>query len=120
MPSIVQAGVRSATAAVPMEVLVWCVVADHVHAVVTPQRGGSVVNWVGRFKGRVAADARRDGLRKLWHRSSHDHVLRDDEAIADVVNYVLANPVRRGLVDNWREWPHCGSLTWDLSDWVDS
>lgn len=118
MPGIVAGALRSALTSVPLGVLVWCVMPDHVDAVVVPEDGGNVVDWVRRFKGRVATDARRQGVRNLWQRNFHDHVLRVEEAIADVVSYVLANPVRAGLVENWREWPHRDSLTWDLSEWV--
>ncbi|MCP3985146.1 MAG: transposase [bacterium] len=119
MPEVVAGALRSASASVPMEVLVWCVMPDHLHVVVAPKDGSNIVEWVRRFKGRVTADARRQGLRNLWQRSFHDHVLRVEEAIAGVVSYVLANPVRAELVESWREWPHRGSLTWDLSEWVD-
>jgi len=119
MPTIIDAGLRSASQGVPVALFVWCVMPDHVHALVAPENQGNVVDWVRRFKGRVAADARQQGLRNLWQRSFHDHVLRVEEAVADVVSYVLANPVRAGLVEDWRQWPHHGSLTWDLSEWVD-
>lgn len=120
MPGIVAGELRAASTSVPMDVLVWCVMPDHVHAVVAPKDGGNVVEWVRSFKGRVAARARRQGLRNLWQRSFHDHILRAEEAVADVVSYVLANPVRAELVESWREWPHRGSLAWDLSEWVAS
>ena len=118
MPEIVMGAIRSVSTDVPMEVLVWCLMPDHLHAVVAPEKGGNVVDWVRRLKGRVAADARQQGVRNLWQRSFHDHVLRAEEAIAEVVSYVLANPVRAELVESWREWPHHGSLTWDLAEWV--
>lgn len=120
LPEIVAEAIRAASTDVPVEVLVWCVMPDHLHALVAPREGGSVVQWVRSFKGRVAADARRQGLRKLWQRSFHDRVLRAEEAVADVVSYVLANPVRAEHVESWREWPHHGSLTWNLSEWVTS
>ena len=117
--SILEDALRSASMDSPMSVLVWCVMPDHLHAVVAPLDGGSVIDWVRRLKGRVAAVARKHGFRRLWQRSFHDHVLRADEAVAQVVKYVLANPVRANLVDGWRDWPHRGSLTWDLSEWID-
>jgi putative transposase len=118
MPRIIDTGLRSASEVVPVALYVWCVMPDHLHALVSPEDEGNVVDWVRRFKGRVAADARQQGLRNLWQRSFHDHILRVEEAGADVASYVLANPVRAGLVEDWREWSHHGSLTWDLSEWV--
>jgi REP element-mobilizing transposase RayT len=113
MPGIIDAGLRAASEGVPVELFVWCLMPDHFHALVAPDKEGNVVDWVRRFKGRVAADARQQGLRNLWQRSFHDHVVRVEEAVSDVVSYILANPVRAGLVEDWRKWPHHGSLTWD-------
>lgn len=119
LPSILNEELRFASSSIPVDLLVWCLMPDHLHAVVTPRDDGNIIDWVRRFKGRVTAKARREGLRTLWQRSFHDHVLRADEAVAGVVRYVLENPVRSGLVEHWQEWPHHGSLTWDLSEWMD-
>jgi len=116
---ILEDALRSASTDSPMTVFVWCVLPDHLHAVVAPVDCGSVIDWVRLLKGRVTAAARKHGLRRLWQRSFHDHVLRADEAVAEAVKYVLANPVRANLVENWRDWPHRGSLTWDLGEWID-
>jgi hypothetical protein len=43
-------------------------------------------------------------------------MLRGDEDIEVLVNYVLANPVRKGLVDNWRGYPFAGSLVFELGE----
>jgi hypothetical protein len=52
-----------------------------------------------------------DGLHHaaLWQKSYHDHILRKEEAVADVVRYILENPVRAGLVDSIGEYPHAWS-----------
>lgn len=47
---------------------------------------------------------------KLWQTSFYDHVLRKDEDLLDVVRYILNNPVRKGLVRNYTEYRHSGSL----------
>jgi REP element-mobilizing transposase RayT len=119
MPAILLDAIRSTSAGRPIKTHAWCVMPDHMHAVVAPTPGGDVVDWVQAFKGSVAADARRLGLRGLWQRSFHDRAVRSDEAICDVIRYVLANPVRAGLVPHWRQWPHHGSLTLDLSTLTD-
>jgi hypothetical protein len=35
---------------------------------------------------------------------------RKQDAFAGVLGYVLRNPVRRGLVAEWPDWPYCGAL----------
>lgn len=45
----------------------------------------------------------------LWQESYYDHVVRDDEEIIRTVRYVLENPVRKGLVRKFDEYPYSGS-----------
>ena len=40
----------------------------------------------------------------FWEHESFDHVIRTPQAGARIVDYVLNNPVKAGLVKHWREW----------------
>ncbi len=42
----------------------------------------------------------------FWQAESYDHVVRDAEELERVIFYTLHNPVKAGLVENWRDWPH--------------
>ncbi len=65
---------------------------------------GRVVN---RFKAGVTralhASYGRDG--RNWDRSFHDHALRADEDVRRVARYIVANPLRAGLIDNVLDYP---------------
>ena len=37
---------------------------------------------------------------QLWQISYYDHVLRSEEAIRPIAEYIWQNPVRRGMVDS--------------------
>ena len=41
---------------------------------------------------------------KFWQRESYDHVIRDPNEWRRIINYVLNNPVKAGLVDTWEKW----------------
>ncbi|PIZ26332.1 MAG: hypothetical protein COY47_01090 [Chloroflexi bacterium CG_4_10_14_0_8_um_filter_57_5] len=41
----------------------------------------------------------------FWEDESYDHVVRDERELERIVAYILDNPVRAGLVQDWREWP---------------
>lgn len=41
---------------------------------------------------------------QFWQHESYDHVVRDDGEFDRIVNYVLNNPVKAGLVKEWKEW----------------
>jgi REP element-mobilizing transposase RayT len=40
----------------------------------------------------------------FWQEESYDHVVRDDAEFERIVNYVLNNPVKAGLVKQQQEW----------------
>jgi putative transposase len=42
----------------------------------------------------------------LWQKGFHDHAVRGDEDMRALARYVVANPVRAGLVRSVREYPH--------------
>jgi hypothetical protein len=48
----------------------------------------------------------------VWQRGYHDHALRHDEDLKAMSRYVIANPIRAGLVSSVGDYPH-----WDAV-WV--
>ena len=85
---------------------------DHVHMILTPlvdaQRHEifSLFEIMRLIKSASAHEINRQlGKRgPVWQEESFDHVLRSSEDLDAKVNYVLQNPVRRGLVDDWRRY----------------
>ncbi len=41
----------------------------------------------------------------FWHHESYDHVVRDGKEFERIFRYILDNPVKAGLVKEWRDWP---------------
>ena len=86
----------------------YCIMPDHIHTVITPggAHAGDLRRVVGSWKAAVTRSrplgAPQD---RLWQRGFWDHVLREEEDVRATCEYVLANPVRRGLVARWEEWP---------------
>ncbi|MEK7831052.1 MAG: transposase [Acidobacteriota bacterium] len=40
----------------------------------------------------------------FWQHESFDHIIRSQDQWEKVVKYVLDNPVKAGLVENWQDW----------------
>ena len=96
-------------------VYAYCVMPDHAHLVLAPAVGCDILAFAGQFKNLTQRAAWRLGVSgAFWQRSFWDRLLRADEPLEAAVEYVLNNPVRAGLVSAWREYPYCGSLTWEL------
>ena len=52
-----------------------------------------------------------------WQKSFYDHILRQDEEIEKQVRYILGNPLRRGLTQNWKTYSYKGSTMYNFEDW---
>ena len=89
----------------------YCLMPDHLHVLVNPLDGaGSVSQYVQTFKSlSTRIFWRTQGKGKLWQRGSYDHVVRKEESLIKVVEYILANPVRKGLVEATEDYPFSGT-----------
>jgi len=52
-----------------------------------------------------------------WQKDFYDHILRNDEDVQKHVFYILENPIRKGLVANWKEYPFKGSTLYNFDEW---
>ena len=84
------------------ETLAFCVMPDHVHWLVRLMPGSDLSGLVGRVKG---SSSRAIPLLR-WQRGFHDHAVRDDERLRALARYIVANPVRAGVVQRVGEYPH--------------
>jgi putative transposase len=82
------------------------VMPDHLH-IVAGLRKGSLAEFMRGFKGYTAYKINELKNKKgpLWQPQYHDHALRQDEDLNEVVLYTLRNPVRAGLVKDFQDYP---------------
>jgi len=98
-------------------VLAYCIMPDHVHVVVllSDQSPGRFVQALKSVTSRKMKRHGNDDL--VWQRGYYDHVVRRADGLLKTIRYVISNPVRKGLVRGWREWPFTGSVEWpDVDD----
>ena len=83
------------------------VMPDHLHFVAGLRRS-SLAKLMHSFKGYTAYKINELLKKKgpFWQSQYHDHALRKDEDLYDVVLYTLNNPVRAGLVKNFHDYPY--------------
>ncbi len=86
------------------------VMPDHVHLILTPAIVGNadvpLKAIMNSIKGSSAHAINKALSRSgpVWQNERFDHVLRSNEAIFGRILYVANNPVRRGLVKDWRDY----------------
>jgi REP element-mobilizing transposase RayT len=87
----------------------YCVMPDHLHLVMSPANDFGVSQLVRNLKTYTTKLAQEKGLNgKLWQKSFYDHIIREDESLLKICEYVLANPVRKGLAGRAEEWAYSG------------
>ncbi|VVM86044.1 REP-associated tyrosine transposase [Pseudomonas fluorescens] len=86
--------------------LAWVVMPDHFHWLVELQRD-SLSGLMQRTKSLSTKAINRSVGRKicLWQQGYHDRALRRDEDLLKMARYVVANPLRAGLVEKLGDYP---------------
>jgi REP element-mobilizing transposase RayT len=90
------------------ETLCYVIMQDHLHWLMVLQEGelGEVIRLL---KGRTAHAIGE----AIWQANYYDHAVRDDEDMRRMARYIVANPLRAGLVERIEDY----SL-WDAV-WLD-
>lgn len=87
----------------------YVVMPDHVHFITTPTPGqdNPVHRAVGKWKEWTARRILKHtaAVAPLWRPEFFDHLLRNQESLAEKWDYVRDNPVRAGLVERCEDWP---------------
>ena len=91
-------------------IFTYCLMPDHLHYLISPKEDGvSVLTFTDQFKGKATnLSWKFDWRGKLWQPRYFDHIVRADEDLLAIAQYILDNPVRKGLVDRSDEWPWSG------------
>ncbi|MBZ9566148.1 transposase [Modicisalibacter tunisiensis] len=86
----------------------FVVMPDHVHWLFTLGDVRSLSQVVRRFKGRSARSINHYLQRQgpVWETGFHDRLLRREEDLKTVARYIIANPLRAGLVETVGQYPH--------------
>lgn len=89
----------------------FCIMLNHAHVVFRPLenvdgKDNSLSTIMHSLKRHTARQANlllgRTGA--FWQDESYDHVVRDETELERIIKYVLYNPVKAGLVDDWSQW----------------
>lgn len=95
----------------------FVVMPNHVHAVMRPINGYELEDCLQRIKQFVSLRVQR-ALKmeeSLWQQESCDRIIRDEEHLWNVVQYIGRNPSKAGLPRNqWVRWIH---PDWKAAGW---
>ena len=84
------------------ETLAYVLMPDHLHWLMRLGRDDDISSVV---RGVKSTSAHRAGHR-IWQSGFHDHAVRREEDLVKLARYVVANPLRAGLVSKFGDYPH--------------
>jgi putative transposase len=112
--------IRQCAAAFGFAIHAYCFMPDHLHLVLAGMDDrADFQRFMANWKQRTGYQFKHRTREVLWQESYFEHVLRDDEQATTAVKYVLENPVRKGLVRRFEDYPHSGSDTYTVEQLQD-
>jgi putative transposase len=87
--------------------LAWVLMPNHVHWLLQLGESDNLGDAVSRLKSASSRHANRSLNRtgSLWAKAFHDNALREEEDLQAVARYIVANPLRAGLVKRIGDYP---------------
>jgi putative transposase len=99
-----------------MKLFCYCIMPDHLHLLVSleedylKEKGAfgerTLQDWVSAFKRYTSRVGSTHNIKPLWQSNFYDHIVRNDESLTGICEYILNNPVRRGIVSTSEEYPY--------------
>ena len=99
----------------------FAILGNHCHLIIRPFDAIELEKEIGSMKSVTAhfINKREQLEGQLWQQESYDRIIRDEEHLYRVVQYIGANPRRAGLpLNEWHRWinPEWKALGWDFND----
>jgi len=96
---------------------VYCFMPEHLHVLLHGEAERSDTRAaMAAFKQKSGFWLSRHSPDHAWQKDFWDHVIRCDEDLGAQMRYIAENPVRKGLVRCWQDYPHAGAIGYDLGE----
>jgi len=89
----------------------FCIMTNHVHIVIKPlikdaDKHYSITEIMRTLKSTTAhkINTVRNSKGKVWMTESYDHIVKDEKELINILNYVINNPVKSGMIERWEDW----------------
>lgn len=93
------------------DVIAFCIMPNHVHLVIAPYEKSEETDYsLSKIMHNIKRNSAKQANQTLgragtfWQHESYDHVVRDAAELERIIKYILNNPVKAGLVDEWTQW----------------
>jgi len=89
----------------------YCIMPNHVHLLMSLNenyKGSlSLSNWISAFKRYTSKIFKENfGLSNIWQLNFYEHIVRSEKSLELIADYILTNPIRKNMVENWKEFKY--------------
>jgi len=95
-----------------VESITWVIMPDHLHWLFQLSSDNTLSTIMKKLKGRSSKNINNvyPQVNFSWQRGFYDHAIRAEEDLVKVSRYIVANPLRAGLVNNIGCYPFWDSI----------
>ncbi len=94
---------------------------DHQHLIVTGTNPeADILKFIKAYKQKTGYWLVKSQINSAWQKGFFDHIIRKEEGLLNVAKYILDNPVRKSLIENWQDYPFKGAIGCQLEDLIES
>jgi REP element-mobilizing transposase RayT len=100
------------------EVVIYLFMPSHCHIILEGvEDRADALTAMKRFKQKSGYWFSKHETEIKWQKDFYDHIIRTGENMRKQIEYILNNPVRNGLVEDWKNYPYVGSTIHDFKTW---
>jgi putative transposase len=97
------------------KVWAYCFMPNHLHVLIEGKDDNSdMKKFISSFKQYTGFHYKNKFGERLWQINFYEHVLRREEDTIGVAHYIFNNPVRKGLVDDYKKYKYLGSFEFNV------
>ena len=94
----------------------YCFMHDHLHLLLEGDDVNSdLKKFISSYKQISSFYYKERVGKQLWQINYYDHVLRKEEDNMNVAYYIFNNPLRKGIVDDFKQYKFIGSFEFDMA-----
>ena len=88
-----------------VKIIAYVIMPEHVHMLIWSESADNIRRFLQRVLGQTSKRLK-PGIGGLWKERPRVFPVSEDDVLGEKVDYIHANPVRRGLVETAEDWPH--------------
>ena len=104
--------IRCLQGIVNVQTVCFVIMPDHVHWLLQLLDGANLSKVVHKIKSSSAQKLNIEINRRgrFWQPGFHDHAIRSHQSLREIARYIVANPLRAGIVRHVGSYPHWDAM----------